>query len=72
LIIEESVENIDRRMEYMSLKNRRAETQIDGERAKIQKEEDKYKGGIEELKMKLEECLKDERIAMVLQKTYVD
>jgi hypothetical protein len=39
----EQVENIERRIEYEELKNRKVREQIHGEQAKIDKIKDKYK-----------------------------
>lgn len=72
LWINEQLDNIDRRMDYVKLKNTRVQKQIDTELGKIAKEQDKYKDYVEELKERLDEAEKDARTAMVLQKTYVD
>ena len=68
----EQVENIERRIEYEELKNRKIRDQIAVEQTKIDKIKDKYKDRHVQMEEKLEEINKDLKFAQMLMKTYVD
>jgi len=68
----EQVENIERRIEYEELKNRKIRDQIALEQTKIDKIKDRYKDRNVQMEEKLEEMNKDLKFAQMLMKTYVD
>jgi hypothetical protein len=68
----EQVENIERRIEYEEVKNRKIRDQIAVEQTKIDKIKDKYKDRHVQMEEKLEEINKDLKFAQMLMKTYVD
>ena len=59
----EQCENVERRIEYEELKNRKIREQIGGEQAKIDKIRDKYKDRHVQMEEKLEEMNKDLKFA---------
>jgi hypothetical protein len=68
----EQVENIERRIEYEELKNRKIRDQIAVVQTKIDRIKDKYKDRHVQMEEKLEEINKDLKFAQMLMKTYVD
>lgn len=66
LQIEEQIEAIERRMEYMELKKTKIITLIEEEQVKIKKVNEKYEDEISTLKSKLEEALNDEKMTLML------
>ena len=59
----EQMDNVERRIDYEALKNKKIQTQIDVEQGKIQKIKDKYKDRKVTMEVKLQDMEKDLKFA---------